>query len=88
MRKSLKLQRVKRIKHSPPGTSPGVIKVSDEALKLKVRSFAYDQDIVLETELHNIDEIKSQLQNNPDTGAALPLNMPELFRNIVIFPFV
>ena len=66
MRKGQRLQRVKRIKRLPPGTAPGVINVPDDALKLCIRSFYYDAGSITEIELHTIQEIKSQLQNNPD----------------------
>ncbi len=64
MRKNLRHHRVRRIKHSPPGTAPGVIHIPEDALSLKIRSFIYDQDSVSEAELHTIEEIKSQLQNH------------------------
>jgi magnesium transporter len=66
MRRNSRLLRSKRIRRSPPGTAPGVISVPEDALKLCVRSFFYDQETVKETELYNIEEIKLQLQNNPE----------------------
>jgi magnesium transporter len=66
MRKSLRLQRVKRIRRPPPGTAPGFISVPEDALKLSIRSFMYTNDIMKEADLHNLDEIKNQLQGNPD----------------------
>ena len=65
MRKNLRHHRIRRIKHAPPGTAPGAINVPDDALNLKIRSFVYDQESVLESELYSIDDIKLQLKNNP-----------------------
>jgi magnesium transporter len=65
MRKSIRLPRVKRIRRPPPGTAPGFINIPDDALKLNIRSFVYDMESMNESELHNLDEIKAQLQGNP-----------------------
>src|SRR4051812_3949091 len=66
MRKGLRLQRVKRIKRSPPGTAPGVINVPEDALKLNVHSFVFDADTISEKELNSLQEIKTQLAMQPD----------------------
>ncbi len=66
MRKSIRLSRAKRVRRAPPGTSPGFINVPEDALKLSIHSYMYDSEKMSEKELHNLDEIKSQLQNNPE----------------------
>lgn len=66
MKKLSRLHRAKKIRRSPPGTAPGVINVPDDALKLSVKSFTYDEETIIEKELHSLDEIKLQLQSNPE----------------------
>jgi len=66
MRKSIRLPRVKRIRRPPPGTSPGFINIPDDALKLNIHSFMYDSDTINEKDLQNLEDIKAQLQTNPD----------------------
>jgi magnesium transporter len=66
MRKNLRIHRVKRIKRPPPGSAPGVINVPDDALKMNLRTFVYDQEFMRESELHTLDEIKDQLKSFPD----------------------
>ena len=65
MRRTSRL-RGKRIKRSPPGTAPGVINIPEDALKMQVKCINYDQDSIEEKELYTLDEIKAQLQNNPN----------------------
>jgi magnesium transporter len=65
MRKSIRLPRVKHIRRSPPGSSPGLIDIPDDALKMNIHSFVYDNDTMNEADLKSLDEIKTQLQNNP-----------------------
>ena len=56
----------KPIKYSPPGTAPGVIAVPDDALKLSLRSFSYDELTVVEKELFTIEDINLILKEAPD----------------------
>jgi magnesium transporter len=56
--------RPKKVRHSPPGTAPGFINVSDDALKLKLHCYVYDADSLQEFEVQQIDEVKAIVQNN------------------------
>ncbi len=66
MRKSIRLQRGKRIRRSPPGTAPGAINVADDALKPVIRSFTYDNETVKEYEIYSLVEMQNQLKHSPE----------------------
>ncbi len=56
----------KRLRHSPPGTAPGVISVPEDALKLSLKSFYYDELTLLENELFSVEDINNQLKESPE----------------------
>ena len=58
--------RQKRQKHAPPGTAPGVMTIPDDALKLQVRTFHYDQQSLTEKEITTVSEIREQIQKYPE----------------------
>ncbi len=58
--------RVKRVKHAPPGTSPGAINIPDDALKPVIQSFRFDQDSYEEKKLTDVKSIKEQVESSPE----------------------
>src|SRR5258707_7132407 len=58
--------RIKRTKHSPPGTSAGAINIPEDALKPVVRSFQFNQESFEEKTLKDVKEITSRLTLNPE----------------------
>ena len=65
-RPSHKVNRSKKIRHSPPGTAPGALLIPADALDLKINSFAYDQHEYFEKELNGVSGIRDQLNANPE----------------------
>ena len=57
--------RVKRVKHSPPGTAPGAINIPEDALKPVIKTFQYSEGFFEEKTLPDIDAIKQQVTSNP-----------------------
>ncbi len=51
---------------TPPGSSPGVIMVSPDALKPIIKTFVYDASGYAENECKSIQEIKAQIDAAPD----------------------
>ncbi len=60
------LHRQKKQKHAAPGTAPGVMTIPDDALKLKVQAFHYDQQMLTEQEISSVSEIHEQIKKNPE----------------------
>src|SRR5438105_625670 len=57
--------RSKRIRHSPPGTSPGAINIPEDALKPVIRAFSYDENSFEEKVLKDVASIRQQLDSLP-----------------------
>ena len=58
--------RLKRSKHSPPGTSPGAINIPEDALKPVIKTFQFNQEIVEEKTLKDVKAITALLSMGPD----------------------
>lgn len=58
--------RIRRVKHSAPGTSPGAMNIPADAPKPKIYSFNYNNDFIEEKPLQSLDEIKAQMEKAPD----------------------
>jgi magnesium transporter len=65
MRKSIRLQRTKRLRRPPPGSAPGLINPPEDALKTNVKCFIYDQSSIEEKSLNTVQDIRSVYQSNP-----------------------
>ena len=63
---SRKGKKANKKRHSPPGSSPGLINLEPDALKPIIKSFLYSADQCVEKDLSTIEEISSQINNNPD----------------------
>ncbi len=53
--------RLKRMKHAPPGTSPGAINIPDDALKPVINSIQFNQESFEEKTLKDVKAITTQL---------------------------
>jgi magnesium transporter len=58
--------KARKVRHSPPGTSPGAIVIPSDALELRINSFCYNQNEFIEKELANVNDIRNQLNSFPD----------------------
>lgn len=56
--------RSQKLRSTPPGASPGHLRVPEGTLKAIIQSFVYDEGICLEAELHSIEEVKELLQRH------------------------
>jgi magnesium transporter len=63
---SRKSKRGRKKKHSPPGSSPGLIHLELDALKPVINTFVYNGEVCVEKELKTIDEITAQLTDSAD----------------------
>jgi len=52
-----------RYEHAPPGSSPGMIRVPDDALKPKIHYFRYTESEFEESDLNGVDEIRAKLNS-------------------------
>src|SRR6185436_2064220 len=59
------LYKIKRVKHAPPGTSPGAINIPEGALKPVINGFYFDQQSFTEKKLTDVKSIRSQLEAFP-----------------------
>ena len=57
--------KTKKVRHSPPGTAPGVINIPSDALELRIKSFYYDRNEYFEKELTGVSEMRNQLNSLP-----------------------
>jgi magnesium transporter len=55
----------RKIKHSPPGSAPGIIFVPEDALELKVRTMMYNEGGLIEKDITSVSEITQQLNEHP-----------------------
>lgn len=60
-----KRQRIKRTRHAPPGTAPGMISVRQDALKPVIKTFLYDTNSFIERDLNSVEEIAVFLKSEP-----------------------
>ena len=58
--------RLKRLKHAPPGTSPGAINIPEDALKPVIKTFQFNQDTVEEKTLNDVKAIAALLSMGTD----------------------
>ena len=63
---SRKSKKAKKKRHSPPGSSPGIIHLEPDALKPIINTFLYTAGECHENQLRSIEEISKQLQSAPD----------------------
>ncbi len=63
---SRKPKKAGKKRHSPPGSSPGLIHLEPDALKPIIHTFVYDAAECIEKELTSIEEIKAQLLKSPE----------------------
>jgi magnesium transporter len=59
------LKRSKRLRHAPPGTSPGAINIPDDALKPVINTFMFDENVFEEKKLFDVKSIRDQVDSNP-----------------------
>lgn len=57
--------RLKRMKHAPPGTSPGSINIPDDALQPLIVTFSFDQDSFEEKKQLDVRSVNDQVTLNP-----------------------
>lgn len=60
-----KKTRIRRFKHAPPGTAPGVVHVRPDALAPRISVFVYDASYFQEFNLLRQEELKPMIQQNP-----------------------
>ena len=58
--------KIKRFRHAPPGTSPGMITIREDALLPKIKAFEYGPDYFREIELKGLNDIKQFINDKPD----------------------
>jgi magnesium transporter len=58
-------KRARKFRHAPPGTAPGAVVIPKDALKLSLKSFMYEENTFSETEISNIQDLRTQFESNP-----------------------
>jgi magnesium transporter len=63
---SLKRLRFKKLKKAPPGSAPGIISVSADAIKPTVKITSYNDAVILSFSAGTVAEIKGRLDEHPE----------------------